>query len=484
MRDIVNSFNSYYKSHDDSSSDDLEVPVDSTSKKISKPNDRLDSPDSDALSIYMRQMSINPLLSHDEEQAYAKAYDTIMMEFREKLYKMGFIASEHLRIIADMEVDAIESNFVARYDERKQTVSTSEIILLDLKKWGKSIAAALKQLSIAFTDGAASEKQEKLHTNLSSVLSKYLLKNEYLSEWFDVADFYLKEAGLSATAKRSVKESAIKLSDTKKAFITEKLLMKISEFHILMRELQKTRENADDVRKKILEGNLRLVISIAKKFQSRGLPLNDLIQEGNLGLMKAVDKFDYRRKHKFSTYATWWIKQTISRAIAVQARVIRIPVHMLATLNQIFHAEQRLLQKYGREPNSDELAAELDMSKERVRSLQKMAQQPVSLQAPVTKGSSSLVEDLMLSPNSDDPVQTAAYSMLKEKINEVFSTLTEREQQILRMRFGLRGETPGTLEEVGERFHLTRERIRQIEIRAMEKLRDPERRKYLDGYFN
>jgi RNA polymerase primary sigma factor len=200
--------------------------------------------------------------------------------------------------------------------------------------------------------------------------------------------------------------------------------------------------------------------------------------------MKAVDKFDYRRKHKFSTYATWWIKQTITRSIADQARVIRIPSHMITTLGKMFQAEQQFLQEHGREPDSNELASKLDMPKERVRSLKRMAQQPVSLQAPLSKDNDFVLEDMLTAPSSEDPVQNIAYSMLKEKITEVFSTLKERERQVLRMRFGLHGEKSKTLEELGVIFNVSRERIRQIELKALEKLRHPDRIKYLDGYFN
>lgn len=488
MRDLENLALAFYSQANDANpadEGDIEVPLDKVEKsKIALKKSELDAQDSDALSIYMRQMSANPLLTHEEELSYAMEYDHIMMEFRKKLYTLAYVAVEHLRLIPDMEIDAIDNNFITRYDERKKVDITPEIILWDLKNWSKAIEKKYQSLKIAFHKKEPAKKLAKLRSELSQILSKYLLKHEFLTEWDTVASSYLKEIGLNLTSKKAPKESDINLSESKRNFIIDKLLMNITDFFHLMKELQETRNQADKIRQKILEGNLRLVISVAKRFQSRGLPLNDLIQEGNLGLMKAVDKFDYRRKHKFSTYATWWIKQTISRAIADQARVIRIPVHMIATLNQIFQAEQRLLQEHGREPTSEELATELDMPIERVRSLQKMAQQPVSLQAPITKGNPSLIEDLLLSPDGDDPVRDAAYSMLKEKIEEVFSTLTEREQQVLRMRYGLHGEKPGTLEEVGHHFQLTRERIRQIEIKAIEKLRDPERRKFLDGYFN
>jgi len=432
-------------------------------------------PSGDALSIYLQQLSSTPLLSHDEELSYAKEYDDIMLKFRAKLYHLGFLGTEHNKLIADMEIEAVATNFVIRYMENKDSKSTYRKIYLDLNNWKLQIDEAYQALSEEFKKNSESSFLKEFRDKLSEVLLHHHLKYEYLNEWFNVAIDYLNELEES----KGSEAYAAKLS-----YITGKVKMTLPEFKKIIEELHSLRREADAVREKILKGNLRLVISIAKKFQSRGLPLNDLIQEGNIGLMKAVDKFDYRRSHKFSTYATWWIKQTVSRAIADQSRTIRIPVHMLASLNHIFHAEQRLLMEFGREPTASELAAELDMSVERVRSLKRMAQQPVSLQAPVSQGSTAMIEDMLFSQDDNDPTKMAAYSMLKEKIKEAFATLSEREQQILRMRFGLHGEKPGTLEEVGRHFKLTRERIRQIEIRAQEKLRDSKRRKFLDGYFN
>jgi RNA polymerase primary sigma factor len=433
------------------------------------------APSGDALSIYLNQLSANPLLSHEEELKYAKEYDEVMYDFRAKLYYLGFVSKEHIKLVSEMEIESVATNFIIRYDEEKNSKNTYRKMFLGFKEWIKDISENYKALSGEFEKDQNSPELPELRKKLSNTLLRYCFKYEYLNEWFNVALDYLKEL-------ESTKESDSYSSKLK--YITGKLKMTLPDFKELLSELKALRKKGDEVREKILKGNLRLVISIAKKFQSRGLPLNDLIQEGNIGLMKAVDKFDYRRSHKFSTYATWWIKQTISRAIADQSRTIRIPVHMLASLNQIFHAEQRLLMEYGREPTPEELAAELDMSVERVRSLKRMSQQPVSLQAPVAQGSSAMIEDMIFSQDDNDPTKMAAYSMLKEKIKEAFATLSEREQQILRMRFGLHGEKPGTLEEVGRRFNLTRERIRQIEIRAQEKLRDSKRRKFLDGYFN
>jgi len=431
----------------------------------------------DALSIYLQQLSSTPLLSHEEEIKYAKEYDEIMLEFRSTLYHFAFIAMEHIKIIEDLEIESISTNFILRFNkEEEKTKNSYRKIYLNVQDWSKEIFQLLEELKNEFAKDNNSKLLPAIRKNLSTKLQKYHLKYEYLNEWHNVAIAYLKEIN-------DCKNSST--TTIKEQYVSTKTQMTIFNFKEQLDKINKLRIKADNVRKKILEGNLRLVISIAKKFQSRGLPLNDLIQEGNIGLMKAVDKFDYRRCHKFSTYATWWIKQTISRSIADQSRTIRIPVHMLASLNQIFHSEQRLLLELGREPTADELALDLDMTVARVRSLKRMSQQPVSLQAPIAKGSNAIIEDMLFSQNDDnDPTKAAAYSMLKEKIEEAFATLTEREQQILRMRFGLNGEKPGTLEEVGKYFNLTRERIRQIEIKAQEKLRDSKRRKFLDGYFN
>jgi RNA polymerase primary sigma factor len=438
----------------------------------------VDLPDSDALSIYMRQMGESPVLSFKEETMLAKAYDDLIFDFRKNLYLLGFVARDHLSIIKEIRLDSVEGNFIISYNKDGSVKQSVEDIFMGLSSWSLEIDTCLNKLQENFKDGI---EDKKLREELVDILMKNHVKSEYLTEWYDVALKYLKDLGAPLSSNELKVDS---ISKEKKEIISNALLLDLPQFIDLMGRLKLIRAEADDVRKKILEGNLRLVISIAKKYQSRGLPLSDLIQEGNLGLMKAVDKFDYRRKHKFSTYATWWIKQTITRSIADQARVIRIPSHMITTLGKMFQAEQQFLQEHGREPDSNELASKLDMPKERVRSLKRMAQQPVSLQAPLSKDNDFVLEDMLTAPSSEDPVQNIAYSMLKEKITEVFSTLKERERQVLRMRFGLHGEKSKTLEELGVIFNVSRERIRQIELKALEKLRHPDRIKYLDGYFN
>lgn len=248
------------------------------------------------------------------------------------------------------------------------------------------------------------------------------------------------------------------------------------------RELEDLVEQGDYAKKKLAEANLRLVVSIAKRYVGRGMLFLDLIQEGNLGLIKAVEKFDYRKGYKFSTYATWWIRQAITRAIADQARTIRIPVHMVETINKLIRVSRQLLQELGREPLPEEIAEQMDIPVERVREILKISQEPVSLETPIGEEEDSHLGDFIQDENVPVPADAAAFTLLKEQLVEVLSTLTEREQKVLRLRFGLDDGRARTLEEVGKVFNVTRERIRQIEAKALRKLRHPSRSRKLRDY--
>ena len=308
----------------------------------------------------------------------------------------------------------------------------------------------------------------------------------------DPVRMYLKEIGkvplLSAEeeielAKNmeagAVAKEKIAILKSREENATEEELAEIKEE---IKNLQKDLDAGDEAKKRLAEANLRLVVSIAKRYVGRGMLFLDLIQEGNLGLIKAVEKFDYRKGYKFSTYATWWIRQAITRAISDQARTIRIPVHMVETINKLIRVSRQLLQELGREPSPEEIAAEMNMPVERVREILKISQEPVSLETPIGEEEDSHLGDFIQDDNVPVPADAAAFTLLKEQLEEVLGTLTEREQKVLTLRFGLEDGRARTLEEVGKEFNVTRERIRQIEAKALRKLRHPSRSRKLKDY--
>ena len=282
-------------------------------------------------------------------------------------------------------------------------------------------------------------------------------------------------------------ESA-KLDDPVRMYLKEigkiPLLTPEEELEVAKDLVSEDEKARDAARKRMSEANLRLVVSIAKRYVGRGMQLLDLIQEGNLGLMKAVEKFDYTKGYKFSTYATWWIRQSITRAIADQARTIRIPVHMVETINKVLRTSHSMVQSLGREPTTQEIAAELHMDVQKVEEILKIAQEPVSLETPIGEEDDSHLGDFIQDDDASQPAEEASYTLLREQLEEVLKTLTPREEEVLRMRFGLIDGKPHTLEEVGKKFDVTRERIRQIESKALRKLRHPSRSKKLRDFLN
>ena len=413
-----------------------------------------------------------------EENAAAVETEEMKAKFREKLAQLLELGKKKRNILEyqeisdffkDMNLDAEQLESVLDFLEHNSVDvlrisddddDDDEIILDDEEE------VEVEKIDLSVPDGVSVEDPVRMYL-------KEIGKVPLLSAEEEIELAKKMEAGAVAEEKISLLKTRMQESEDD----AEK-----EEIKAEIKELQKEVDWGDDAKKRLAEANLRLVVSIAKRYVGRGMLFLDLIQEGNLGLIKAVEKFDYRKGYKFSTYATWWIRQAITRAIADQARTIRIPVHMVETINKLIRVSRQLLQELGREPSPEEIAAEMNMPVDRVREILKISQEPVSLETPIGEEEDSHLGDFIKDDNVPVPADAAAFTLLKEQLEEVLGTLTEREQKVLTLRFGLEDGRARTLEEVGKEFNVTRERIRQIEAKALRKLRHPSRSRKLKDY--
>ena len=461
---------------------------------------RMEGSSDDPVRMYLKEMGSVPLLSREEEVEISKRIEKaqlqiegIIMRFRYSTREAISIASYLIagrdrfdKIIIEKEIHD-KPQFLKMLPRLRDLLIREDLLLADFL--ALSVVPTLSKIEkVKLYDDI-----EKCNIRIQAYLRRVHFRHNIMDDFGEVilgayGRFLALEKDIQELVPRSEKNrfAKAKLIAAKRKLSKRELAAgrTIDKFKKDVRMLQRWMDKSQEAKREMVESNLRLVISIAKKYTNRGLSFLDLIQEGNMGLMKAVEKFEYRRGYKFSTYATWWIRQAVTRAIADQARTIRIPVHMIETINKVLRGAKKLMMETGKEPTPEELAKELGLTPERVREIYKIAQHPISLQAEVGDSGESQFGDFLEDTSIESPDEATGYSILKDKMNDVLSTLTDRERTVLIERFGLLDGKPKTLEEVGVRFKVTRERVRQIEAKALRKMRHPTRSKQLQAFLD